>query len=161
MAADRPGHHPGRDGLTLTAMVTRLVDAPRVVLHTAVPSDALSVAGALAGATAVVGKAEPRLALLTGIRAAATAPRGPAQVGLEVRGRVLGRLGPEDRAVAAMRLAGTPVAAIAQALGITPPQAGRRLDAILVALTGSEDVGRLERPTAAPSPAPRQRRPRR
>jgi DNA-binding NarL/FixJ family response regulator len=53
-------HHPGRDGLTLAARLSALDVTLRVVLHTALRSDELIVAAALAGVAVTVGKDETR-----------------------------------------------------------------------------------------------------
>lgn len=124
-------HHPGRDGLTLSALLSRLEEAPRVVLHTAIRSDELTVAAALAGVTATVGKGESPLTLLDTIRAASQPGTQHERLDVLARGRVLAHLEPPDRAIAAMRLVDTPVTGIAEALRMAPSEIGRRIEAVL------------------------------
>ncbi len=124
-------HHPGRDGLALAAVLSTLDDAPRVILHTAVRSDELTVAAALAGVTATVGKHESRQALLDTIRAAREPGARHDRLDPFSRGRVLARLEPPDRPIAAMHLVDTPVSGIAEALRMTPSEVARRMQAML------------------------------
>lgn len=124
-------YHPGRDGVSLTALIATLDQAPRVVLHTAVRSDELTVAAALAGATATVGKDESQPALLDSLRAASEPGAHHERLDILARGRVLAHLEPWDRAIAAMRLEGTPVTGIAEALRMAPSEVRRRLQAAL------------------------------
>lgn len=124
-------HHPGRDGLALSARVSAMRGPPRVLLHTAVRSDALTVAAALAGVTATVGKEESGLALLSTIRAAHESGVGRERLDPFRRGRVLARLEPADQAIAAMHFADTPISGIAEALRIAPSEVRRRIEAML------------------------------
>lgn len=138
--------HPGRDGLALAAVLSSLDEAPRVVLHTAARSDELTVAAALAGVTATVGKGERRLALLDTIRAAGEPGARHERLDPFARGRVLAHLEPPDRAIAAMQLVDTPVTGIAEALRMAPSEVGRRIEAVLQRL--------IPRPPAWPRAGP-------
>ncbi len=130
-------HHPGRDGLTLAAVLASRDEAPKVVLHTAARSDELTVAAALAGVAATVGKDESGPALLAASRAAGEPGARHERLDLLARGRVLARLEPTDRAIAAMRLVDTPVSGIAEALRIAPGDVGRRIQHVLRRLVAS------------------------
>jgi DNA-binding NarL/FixJ family response regulator len=137
-------HHSGRDGLTLTRLLTGRPVAPRVVLHTAVRSDELTVAALLAGATASVGKHESARTLVNAIRAAGRPDARPSEVGAATRRRALSDFEDTDRAIIAMRLDGAPVGSIADVLRLHPTRVERRISRALGRLT--DRVGGRSRP---------------
>jgi DNA-binding NarL/FixJ family response regulator len=124
-------HHPGRDELTLAARLSALDLTLRVVLHTALRSDELTVAAALAGVPSTVGKDESPPELLRAIRTASDPGARHERLDLVARGRVLAPLEPPDRAITAMHLVDTPVSGIAEALRITPRDVRLRIEAML------------------------------
>jgi DNA-binding NarL/FixJ family response regulator len=124
-------HHPGRDGLTLAARLSALDVTLRVVLHTALRSDELTAAAALAGVAVTVGKDQSPPDLLRAIRAASDPGARHERLDLVARGRVLAHLEPPDRPIAAMHLVDTPVSGIAEALRITPRDVRLRIEAML------------------------------
>jgi CheY-like chemotaxis protein len=91
-------HHPGRDGLTLAARLSALDVTLRVVLQTALRSDELTVAAALAGVAVTVGKDESPPDLLRAIRVASDPGARPERLDLVARGRVLAHVEPPDPA---------------------------------------------------------------
>jgi DNA-binding NarL/FixJ family response regulator len=132
-------HHPGRDGLALTLHLKRQLHAPRVVLHSGPEAGDLTVAARFAGADALVAKADTRLALLRAIRGAATGDDGrSARPPLDpmLQARAAAGLDPVDRALFAMRLAGTPPGEIAQTLGLPVAALPERVEAVLAQLAG-------------------------
>jgi DNA-binding NarL/FixJ family response regulator len=107
--------HPGLDGLALSLRLKRGPRPPRIVLYSGRGGQLLSVAAAVAGIDAVVGKSATRPALLAAIRAAAR-HRPPPAVSLQARARAAARLDAADHPILAMRLAGTSLAEIASTL---------------------------------------------
>jgi DNA-binding NarL/FixJ family response regulator len=124
-------HHPGRDGLTLAARLSALDVTLRVVLHTALRSDELTVAAALAGVAVTVGKDESPPELLRAIRAASDPVPATSASTSSPAGASWPPLEPPDRAIAAMHLVDTPVSGIAEALRITPRDVRLRIEAML------------------------------
>jgi DNA-binding NarL/FixJ family response regulator len=145
-------HHSGRDGLTLTKLVSPGLLAPRVVLHTAVRSDELTVAALLAGAAASVGKRESPRALVNVIRAAGRPDARHAEVDSVTRRRALRGLDDTDRAIVGMRLDRTPVAAIAHVLRLHPVTVQRRIGRVLERLVERADGHPASAPGVRPEP---------
>jgi DNA-binding NarL/FixJ family response regulator len=148
-------HHPGRDGLALCLEIKRRILAPGVVLYPAWTPDALIVAGAVAGADAVVAKSDSTGALLEAIRGVARATRTLPPISRQMRVGAAARLDPADHAILAMRLAGDSAADIGAVLGLRPTEIADRLAAIVVALasTGPSYADRAREPTPVRSVA--------
>ena len=121
------------DGLELCLRLKDRLHAPRVVLHGAGDGDL--VPAAFAGADAVLDRTAPARELVETLRD----PRLPA-IGARRRARAAEPLGPTDRAIFAMRLAGTPRADIAEVAGIHPSELHARLAAIVAQLAGKPAV---------------------
>jgi DNA-binding NarL/FixJ family response regulator len=117
------------DGLDLCLRLKDRTSAPRVVLHGAGDDDL--VPAAFAGADAVLDRAAPVRELLETLRD----PKLPA-VGARRRARAAEPLTPTDRAIFAMRLAGTARADIAKVAGLHPSEVHSRLSAIASKLAG-------------------------
>ena len=127
-------HAPGGDGLELCLRLTERDLAPRVVLHGA-GSDAL-VPATFAGADALLDKGAPVRELVETLRAVAAGQHGMAPVSLPLRARAAGRLDGADRAVFAMRMAGTSSPDIANVAGIHRCELHGRLASIAAQLDG-------------------------
>lgn len=126
---DAPG------GLELCLRITRRASAPRVVLYTAGRSADAIVPAMLAGVDAIVAKTAPVRELLETIRRAARDGASLPALPPQVQSRAARRLESEDRAIFAMRLAGTAPAEIAETLGIRRSELGGRITAILSRLS--------------------------
>ena len=101
--------------------------------HTIVPA-------AYAGAAAIVDKASGTHELLAAIRG----ERGLPTITPRLQRRAAQRLGGTDRAIFAMRLAGTPNREIAATVGMPRNELSGRIAAILAALSSSAPVGALD-----------------
>ena len=124
------------DGLRTCRRVRALTPSPRVVVYAAdIGIDAI-VPATFAGANAIVNKAADPLALLDAIRAAARDEPAMPPITPLLQRRAATRLQPQDRAILAMRLAGTPNHEIAPTVRLTPRQLEARSDAILAELAG-------------------------
>ncbi len=130
-------HHPGRNGLALILDIKRMLHAPAVVLYAALTPDPLVVAGAVAGADAVVGKSRSAGELLEAIREVARAPRGLPPISRQMTAGAAERLDPADHAILAMRLAGESGADIGTVLGLSASQIADRIRAIVAALASA------------------------
>jgi DNA-binding NarL/FixJ family response regulator len=128
-------HHPGRDGLMLSLQIKRLLPAPAVVPYSASTPDELVVAGVVAGADAVVGKASSTAALVDAVREVARAPRTPPRITGRMRTDAATRLDPADHSILAMRLAGHTLADIGAVLGLAGAEMADRVAAIVAALS--------------------------
>jgi DNA-binding NarL/FixJ family response regulator len=128
--------------------------SPRIVVYSGAPADALAVAGAVAGADAVVSKADTRVALLHAIRAAARGELHP--VTPRSMGEAAHRIAPDDYAVLAMRVAGTPFDEIARTLRISVAEVVTRSSGMVARLTARDP---MPVPTRAPRRPPRRRVP--
>jgi DNA-binding NarL/FixJ family response regulator len=127
-------HHPGLHGLALSLRLKRRSARPRIVLYSGRGGQLLTVAAAVAGVDAVVAKSDTERALLDAIRAESHPP--PA-VSLRAQARAAARLEPADRAILAMRLAGTSWAEIAATLQLPVAAVAERATAIVVDLTAA------------------------
>ena len=130
------GHRPGAEGLQLTLGITQRSLAPRVVLYGTDLGTGAAVTAALAGASALVDAGAPERELLGAIRAAGgELPVSPA-FSPGAQAGAAARLAPTDRAIFAMRLAGTPTADMAAVAGLRRSQLRSRLAAIVATLDG-------------------------
>ena len=132
---NRHGGQPQRDhaaGLTLHVRARRA--GARVVIYAAGPHAA--VAAHFAGAYALVDRrADPRV-LVDAVVAAGGGERRLPVLSAGMRRRAAAVLDPTDRAILAMRLAGTARGEIAETVGLTVSQLDGRSAAILAALAG-------------------------
>jgi DNA-binding NarL/FixJ family response regulator len=128
-------HEPGAcDALGLCLRVKARIPAPRVVLVAAAADDRLVVPATFAGADAVVDSAADLRELLHAIRVVAGGGRVMPAITPRLQTQAAARLAPRDRAIFAMRLAGTPAAEIAATVGLTPRRLAGRVQAIVAAL---------------------------
>jgi DNA-binding NarL/FixJ family response regulator len=124
--------HPGLQGLELSLRLTRRSAPPRIVLYTGRDGPLLTVAAAFAGVAALVAKSDSEQALVEAIR---DESHGPPAVSLRARARAAARLEPLDRAILAMRLAGTSWAEIADTLQQPAAAVAERAAAIVITLS--------------------------
>lgn len=108
------------------------VEAPRtrVVLYAAEPTPELLLAAEVAGADGVVDKAADPRELLRAVRGERVLPDVPPPL----RARAAERLDHRDRAIFAMRLAGTSPREIASVVGLTVAALNARVQAIVAQL---------------------------
>jgi DNA-binding NarL/FixJ family response regulator len=126
---------PAAQALALCAQIKARLLAPRVVLFaTEVRSDAI-VPAALAGADAIVDKAGDVRELLHAIRAVARGERTLPRFTPRLQARAAARLSLSDRAIFAMRLAGTAPSDIATTVGLSAHDLDARTAAILATLS--------------------------
>jgi len=123
-----------RDGLALCLNLTARPLAPSVVLWAAEPRPALVVPAAIALASAIVDRAADTRELVHAIRAAGAGGRVLPAMTPRLQSDAAARLAPRDRAIFAMRLAGTAPADIAHTVGLRPGELHGRLQAIVAAL---------------------------
>lgn len=109
---------PDSDGLGLCLRFQTWVRAPRVVIYTAFGDDTLALLAVLAGAGAMVGKAEPPERLADVVRAVAAGETIlPAKNPAAMEG-IAARIDPEDMPILGMLLHGTPPDEVARTLGV-------------------------------------------
>jgi DNA-binding NarL/FixJ family response regulator len=123
-----------RDGLALCLSITARPLAPGVVLWAADPDPALAVTAALALAGAIVDRASDTRELVHAIRVAGAGGCALPAITPRLQADAAWRLDPRDRAIFAMRLAGTAPADIARTVGLRPGELHGRLQAIVAAL---------------------------
>jgi DNA-binding NarL/FixJ family response regulator len=106
------------NGLAVCQQLKEHRPAPRVVIYSAYAGPGLAVASRAAGVDGLVHKSEPVADLLCAVRRVAAGQRALPELQPELRRAAMDRLDDEDVAVAAMLLAGTPHATIAETLGV-------------------------------------------
>jgi DNA-binding NarL/FixJ family response regulator len=126
------------EGLVLCRRVTAPLLAPRVVLCAAHAHADLIVPATLAGAAGLVDKAADLRELLAAIRTVAAGRSALPTVTPRLQSCAAARLGPVDRAIFAMRLAGTTPRAIGATVGLGGHELDARITAILTVLAGEE-----------------------
>ncbi len=119
------------DELDLVRRVKTEAPRTRVVLYVSSPSSELLLAAAVAGADGVLDKSASARELLCALRGE---PVLPAVTPL-VQARAAERLDPRDRAIFAMRLAGTSARDIAGVVGLTVAALNARVQAIVAQLS--------------------------
>jgi DNA-binding NarL/FixJ family response regulator len=119
------------DGLELCLQV-----APRALVFATDPGPHALVQATLVGAQAIVDKAAPVGELLAAIRGLGAGERLLPPVTLPRQRRAAVLLAPRDRAIFAMRLAGTPTGEIAGVVGLRPDQVRTRIAGIVAVLDG-------------------------
>jgi DNA-binding NarL/FixJ family response regulator len=122
-------HGPDADGLELCLRLKDRPSAPRVVLHGG--GDAVLASAAFAGADALIDRSATVRELVETLRE----PRLP-ELSARQRARAAERLDHADRAILAMRLAGTSRADIAKVARIHPSELPGRLAAVAAQLAG-------------------------
>lgn len=128
-------HGTGRSNADVSLEIGRVASAPAVVMYGS-PADrqSASVAGALAGATAVVSRFSSTAVLIDTVRAATRSRRARPQVPWFARSQAAACLDPDDRPIFALRLAGEGPASIAQTLGLPYGAVLHRIKTIIAAL---------------------------
>jgi DNA-binding NarL/FixJ family response regulator len=119
------------DGLTLCRRLKALPHAPRVILYTSDPDGDLVLLGRVACADGIVDKAAEPQELFEAIRivargGAALPPLEPEQLEYAAH-----RIDPEDLALLAMLVDGTPAADAADTLRLDRRKVGRRIERLL------------------------------
>jgi DNA-binding NarL/FixJ family response regulator len=149
-------HHPGRDGIGLCFTLKAMVPTPTVLVYSGSTYEHVRLAAHLAGADGFVGKFESRRALLEGIRLAARRRGGPVPVAPSQGAQAALQLNPTDRAIFAMRLAGTSLHDIATTTEQRLSVVAERLASIASRLSysASPEQQRGARAAVAPSGDP-------
>jgi DNA-binding NarL/FixJ family response regulator len=124
------------DELELVRRVKTEAPRTRVVLYVASPSPELLLAAAVAGADGVLDKGAPERELLCALRGEPVLP----SVAPLAQARAAERLDPRDRAIMAMRLAGTSARDIAAVVGLTVAGLNARVQAIVAQLSAPRAV---------------------
>jgi DNA-binding NarL/FixJ family response regulator len=128
------------DGIAFCRRLTEEADAPRVILYTARPDAEIVLLARVAGASGIVDKAAPPTALFEAVR---TVARGGTALPPLTRAQLEAaahRVEPDDLAVLAMLVDGTPAADVAETLHLDRRRSLRRIERV---------IGRLRRPTTA------------
>ena len=129
------GHHPGRDGLTLTQEIKRTILPPAVVLYAGSATDVLVVAAVVAGVDTVVAKTSAPRELHTAIHEVVRRPGRLPPISVQMRYAAAAALDPSDHAILAMRLAGDSPSEIGAVLGLRAPDVRGRIGAMVAAMT--------------------------
>jgi two-component system, NarL family, response regulator DevR len=140
------GQPRGDDPLVLALQVRGRFPGVRVVVYA--DGDEVLVPAAFAGVHGVVRREAEARELLETVRAVGCGARVLPQLTPLVQRRAAARLAPRDRAILAMRLAGTTSRDIATTVGMSPAQLAGRNAAIVAALRGRGDGGGPESPVA-------------
>jgi len=122
------------DGLAVCQRLKARPRPPKVVIYSAYAGPALAVTTRLARADGMVNKSEPVSALLSAIRRVAGGETVLPEVPLDLRHAALGRLDGRDAPIAAMLLAGTSDADIAETLGLERRDVAARAHRIVARL---------------------------
>jgi DNA-binding NarL/FixJ family response regulator len=123
------------DGLTLCRRLKALPHAPRVILYTADPDGDLVLLARVACADGIIDKSAEPQELFEAIRIVARPPLDP-----ETLEAAAHAVDPEDLALLAMLVDGTPPSDVADTLRLDRRKVGRRIERVL---------GRLRTPVAA------------
>jgi DNA-binding NarL/FixJ family response regulator len=124
-------HLPGADGLKLCRRLKRDVPAPAVLLYSAYADSAMVVPAILAGADGLMNKSAPAPELFDALRAVARGDRVLPPVPRELLEAAGARVDPEDLAILAMMVDGTPPAEVADTLRADPRDIARRIDTMI------------------------------
>jgi DNA-binding NarL/FixJ family response regulator len=119
-------HLEGLDGLQLCYAIKRQVLAPRVLLYSAYASPALAIPAVLAGADGLVSKALAARELFDAIRGVVRGEPYLPPVSREMLDEAYRRVDTEEAPLLGMLLDGTPVAEVAETVGVDPEQVHRR-----------------------------------
>jgi DNA-binding NarL/FixJ family response regulator len=128
------------DGLMLCLKLKSLPRPPRVLMYSAFADGRLAVAARVAGGDGLVDKAAPPAELFEAVRQAARGLGPLVTPPLAAHREVAVRLATQhELAIFGMRLQGSPLADIAQALQLRPAELGDRLTALVARLRSIVD----------------------
>ena len=127
------------DGLSLCRRLKALPAAPRVILYTADPEGALVLLGRIAGADGLVDKADDPRDLFEAIRVVARGGDALPPLEPEQLGEAAHLSDPEDLALLAMLVDGTPASDAADTLRLDRRKVGRRIERLLGRLRQSRE----------------------
>jgi DNA-binding NarL/FixJ family response regulator len=119
------------DGLSLTRRLKSLAHAPQVIIYTADPDGALVLLARVAGADGLVDKAAAPEALFDAIRMVARGDTALPPLGAHDLDAAAHRIDPEDLALLAMLVDGTPPGDVADTLRLDHRKVGRRIERML------------------------------
>jgi DNA-binding NarL/FixJ family response regulator len=109
----------GRNGLAVARMLTRVPNAPKVLVLSAYADARMTLAAAISGSDGLVSKSDSGEELCQVVSAVAAGGRHLAPVAMPAVTEVFGCLTPIERLIAAMRLAGAAEKHIAEILGVS------------------------------------------
>jgi DNA-binding NarL/FixJ family response regulator len=127
------------DGLSLCRRLKALAAAPRVILYTADPEGTLVLLGRIAGADGLVDKADDPRDLFEAIRIVARGGDALPPIEPEQLGEAANLSDPEDLALLAMLVDGTPASDAADTLRLDRRKVGRRIERLLGRLRQSRE----------------------
>jgi DNA-binding NarL/FixJ family response regulator len=119
------------DGLSLTRRLKALPRAPRVIIYTADPDGALVLLARVAGADGLVDKAAAPEELFDAIRVVARGDTSMPPLEAHDLDAAAHRIDPEDLALLAMLVDGTPPGDVADTLRLDRRSVGRRIERLL------------------------------
>ena len=124
-------HLPDGDGLSLTRRLKALSPAPQVIIYTADPDRALVLLARVAGADGLVDKAAAPDELFEATRVVARGATWLPPLEAHDLDAAAHRIDPEDLALLAMLVDGTPVVDAADTLRLDRRNVGRRIERML------------------------------
>jgi DNA-binding NarL/FixJ family response regulator len=124
-------HLPDGDGLSLTRRLKALSPAPQVIIYTADPDRALVLLARVAGADGLVDKAAAPDELFEATRVVARGATWLPPLDAHDLDAAAHRIDPEDLALLAMLVDGTPVVDAADTLRLDRRNVGRRIERML------------------------------
>lgn len=119
------------DGLSLTRRLKALPRSPHVIIYTADPDGALVLLARVAGADGLVDKAAAPKELFDAIRVVARGEPALPPLGPHDLDAAAHRIDPEDLALLAMLVDGTPPGDVADTLRLDRRSVGRRIERLL------------------------------
>ena len=124
-------HLPDDDGLSLARRLKTLVPAPRVIVYTAEADRTLALRTRVAGADGLVDKSAPSDELFEAVRIVARGDTALPPIEAHDLDAAAHRIDPEDLALLAMLVDGTPVTDAADTLRLDRRKVGRRIERML------------------------------
>ena len=124
-------HLPDGDGLSLCRRLKSLPRSPAVILYTTDPDGDLALVARVACADGLVDKAAAPPRLFEAIRVVARGSSALPPLAPDRMDAAAQRIDPEDLALLAMLVDGTPVADAADTLRLDPRKVGRRIERLL------------------------------
>lgn len=125
-------HLPEDDGLVVCRRIKRMVPAPSVLLYSAYADASLTIPALLAGVDGLVSKSVPAGELYDAIRRVAGGERVLPPISRELFDAAGTELEPEELPILGMvTLEDTPIAEMAEALGVDPAEISRRIDRMI------------------------------
>jgi DNA-binding NarL/FixJ family response regulator len=131
-------HLPDGDGLSLCRRLKALPRSPSVVLYTADPDSDLALIARVACADGLVGKADAPTRLFEAIRVVARGGSALPPLEPDRMEAAAQRIDPDDLALLAMLVDGTPAGDAAATLRLDPRKVGRRVERIMARLRTGE-----------------------